>query len=105
METGPTTPDTADAAGATLTLAPKLDLRASTELSLELAARRGADLVLDGANVEHLGAHALQTLVAAAKAWEADGRTFTIASLTDAAQADLATLGAPDDILQTRASA
>ncbi|MEM9476100.1 MAG: STAS domain-containing protein [Pseudomonadota bacterium] len=104
METGPTTPDTADPAGA-LTLAPKLDLRASTELSLELAARRGADLVLDGANVEHLGAHALQTLVAAAKAWEADGRTFTIASLTDAAQADLATLGAPDDILQTGGSA
>ena len=74
-------------------LAAKLDLKASTELVETLRARRGADLTLDGSEVSHLGAHAVQTLLVAAHTWSRDGHALVCANLTDQALEQLGVLG------------
>ncbi len=46
-----------------------LDLNAAGPLAEALHRRVGEDLVLDGSNVQRLGASCLQVLLAAARAW------------------------------------
>lgn len=63
---------------ATLVLAERLDLPAVRPLACDLLARAGCDLTLDAGRVGHLGALALQLLIAAARRWRADGVRLAI---------------------------
>lgn len=101
MEMRLETPDTAETGDADVMLAAKLDQRASAELIDQLRARRGGDIVLNAGAVDHLGAHAVQTLLVAAKTWSKDGHSFAIRPISDPALADLTTLGLDAESLQT----
>lgn len=57
-----------------------LRLNAAKPLWRQLAAARGAPIVVDASEIEHLGALCLQVLVAAARAWARDGLSFEIAT-------------------------
>ncbi|MEM0946022.1 MAG: STAS domain-containing protein [Pseudomonadota bacterium] len=79
--------------GEPLQLSEKLDLRASLDLLADLRARRGSDLAIDAGHVQHLGAHAVQTLLVAADSWARDGNKLVVENLTDAARGHLSILG------------
>ncbi len=81
------------AATGRLALKSKLDLKGSDDLAKELQELRGSDLTIDPSAVEQLGAHAVQTLIVAARSWAADGNAFTVEALPAGAAAHLATLG------------
>ena len=63
---------------ASVELAPRLDLRAVGPLRSEILSHRGADLALDAATVEHLGALALEVIRAAAQTWARDGHELRV---------------------------
>lgn len=82
-----------------LDLPARLDTAASHELADRLRQMRGRDIVLEAGAVEHLGAHAAQTLMIAAASWAADGHALRLSGLSDSAAAHLAALGiAPETI-------
>ena len=81
------------AAESQLTLASKLDLKGSEDLAKELQGLRGRNLTVDASAIEHLGAHAVQTLCVAARSWRSDGNAFSVANLSNAAASQLATMG------------
>jgi chemotaxis protein CheX len=62
----------------TLQLPAILDIQAASPLKEAFLARRGEDLVVDGAEVQRLGAQCLQILLAVRAAWAADGRNLTL---------------------------
>ena len=76
-------PSEAVAAAGSLTLDETLDLNAAARLRSTLLPLRGADLSVDAANVQHLGAQCAQVLASASATWAADGRTFTIAPASE----------------------
>jgi len=80
----------------TAVLAPVLDITAAAPLREQLLALRGGPTILDGSNVERLGGLCLQVLMAARKAWTADGLALRLADPSDALTEHLAVLGAPD---------
>ncbi len=90
---------------ARLELDSRLDLRASEALAEALRERRGADLVIDAGAVDHLGAHALQTLLIAAKSWGDDGYSFRCENLSSAARNQLAVFGVGTAALSSGPSA
>lgn len=67
----------------TLTLDETLDLNAAARLRSALLPLRGADLSVDAANVQHLGAQCAQVLASASATWASDGRAFTIATASE----------------------
>lgn len=76
-----------------LDLAPKLDLPASEALAGALRDQRGSDLVVDAAAVTHIGGHALQTLLVAARSWARDQKTFSVENVGPKMSAQLEMLG------------
>lgn len=76
-----------------MTLAPKLDLRAASQLRDELMANTGADLVLDAAQVNHFGALSLQVIRAAAKSWSTAGHKITLTNVSADIADQLSLLG------------
>ena len=76
-------PPEALVAAGTVTLDETLDLNAAARLRAALLSLRGADLSVDAANVQHLGAQCAQVLASASATWAADGRAFSIASASD----------------------
>ncbi len=76
-----------------LELEARLDLPASERLLAQLTVARGKAITLDASAVDHLGAHALQTLLVARASWEKDENSFVVDALSDKADAALATLG------------
>ena len=66
--------------GDTLVLSPVLDLRAAAPLAAAILTAHGNQLVLDGSNVEKVGAQCLQIIVSARKTWERDGLSLSIAN-------------------------
>jgi anti-anti-sigma regulatory factor len=81
---------------APVTLPAKLDSAAAVQLTRLLTERQGADVVLDAAGVDLLGARALQTLLVAASSWQASGHAFSVANLSAEVRTQLADLGFPD---------
>lgn len=79
-----------------LVLAERLDRDAARDLHDALLQRRGVDLALDGSTVRTAGGLAVQVLVAAARAWAADGRILTL-SPSDLMRDDLARLGVKNE--------
>lgn len=68
----------AKAANGCMTLPSELDIKAAAPLAAELIAARGADLALNAAQVERIGAQCLQVLLSAAATWHADGVELTL---------------------------
>jgi chemotaxis protein CheX len=79
--------------GAHLSLPPKLDQKAAIALADDLRARRGADLGLDAGATTHVGTLAVQTILAAARSWSADGHRLKLVNVSDACVDQLGLLG------------
>ncbi|MGH1369154.1 MAG: STAS domain-containing protein [Maritimibacter sp.] len=86
---------------ATVTLEPKLDLRAASELRSALLDLKGQDVVLDAVNVDHFGALALQVVRAASKTWAEAGASFGIENVSSDLSDQLTLLGYTPDNLTT----
>ncbi len=67
-----------NASAETLELAGVLNLPAAAPLAKTLTERRGADVVIDASQVQHLGAQCLQVLLSAASTWSAEGASLRI---------------------------
>lgn len=65
-------------------LASTLDLAAAKPLWAELNAARAQPLTIDASAVERLGGLCLQVLLAARRAWQADGVAFSITNPSQA---------------------
>jgi chemotaxis protein CheX len=72
------------AASGTLALSPVLDLTEASVLHGKLMSLRGSDITIDASSVERLGVQCAQVLVAGAKTWQADKKSFLIAKASDA---------------------
>jgi anti-anti-sigma regulatory factor len=84
---------------APVTLPARLDSAAAVQLARTLSDRQGADVVLDAAGVDLLGAKAMQTLLVAAAAWRAAGSDLSVINISPGARAQLADLGLSDTSL------
>jgi chemotaxis protein CheX len=67
-----------------LSLAKVLDLNEATALHGKLMSMRGNDISIDASAVERVGAQCVQVLLAAAKSWEDDKKSFSIAKVSNA---------------------
>jgi len=97
--------DDHSAAGAQLTLDRRLDLAAAGALRLAFLDRRGQPVSVDAGGVAHLGALALQVLMAAAAHWRQAGIALTFAARSAAFDAALSTFAVPIVELESRGSA
>lgn len=70
-----------------------LDYAAAPALARELRARRGGALAIDATQLRQIGVSCAQLLVAAARAWRADGRALGLSGLSEEAAAQLALMG------------
>jgi len=84
----------AEEATARLVLPKVIDLAAAAPLKVELLARRGGPLELDGSEVQRMGGLAVQLLLSARATWAADGQPFRVAESSDAMREALSNLGA-----------
>jgi chemotaxis protein CheX len=84
-----------------LALPATLDMQAAAPLKAMLLARMGGDVMLDASAVERLGAQCLQILLAARRSWDAAGRNFEIAMMSDGFSAALAGFGVAASQLNT----
>lgn len=71
------------AARKSLNLAPVLDINEAVALRERLLAMKGSDLSIDASAVERVGALCAQVLMAGAKTWEADQRSYTFAKASE----------------------
>lgn len=69
------------------------------QLTDALLGFRGRPMILDGSDVEHLGAQCLQLLIAAQRTCANDSQPFEISAPSDALCRDLALLGHPIEML------
>lgn len=67
-----------------LTLSSVLDLNEASALHGKLVALRGSDIRIDASAVERLGVQCAQVIVAGARAWHADKKTFAVETASDA---------------------
>jgi anti-anti-sigma regulatory factor len=81
------------AAHGEVTLAPVLDLRAARPLHAELLRLRGDTIIVDGSQVERIGAQCAAILLSAARSWESDGQEFSLVNPSDALSRGLELLG------------
>jgi len=82
-----------------LKLSAVLDLNEASTLHSTLLTMRGRNLVIDASGVERAGVQCVQVLMAGAKAWEEDKKTFTIAKVSDAFQKTMQLIGVNIDPL------
>ncbi len=76
-----------------LKLVAVLDLNAASVLHGKLQSLRGSDITVDASAVERCGTQCVQVLVAGAKAWEADKKTFTIGPMSGAFEQTMQLIG------------
>jgi chemotaxis protein CheX len=62
----------------TFTLPPVVDAASVGPLRSSLLDQRGGDLEVDASQVQRIGGLGLQVLIAASRAWAAQGRSFAI---------------------------
>lgn len=67
-----------------LKLSAVLDLNEASILHGKLGGMRGANIVIDASGVERVGVQCAQVLVAAARAWNTEGKTFAVEKASDA---------------------
>lgn len=81
----------------------KLDLSAVSDLYAKLSGVTDAVTMVDMHKVTHLGALAMQVLIAAAQATRGSDRTFTLRNTSDRVLAQMAAMGmTPEMIAETR---
>jgi chemotaxis protein CheX len=89
----------------TFQLPEALELTAAAPLTEALLRRVGEDLILDAGAVRRLGASCLQVLIAAARAWKAEGDSLTLDRPSPRFLEDLSLLGyEPKSLLNGAAS-
>jgi chemotaxis protein CheX len=76
-----------------LALAPVLDLNEASALHGKLMSMRGKDVVIDASAVERLGVQCVQVLVAGARTWQADKKSFLIEKASDAFEKTMLLIG------------
>ncbi|HEV7434955.1 MAG TPA: STAS domain-containing protein [Pseudorhizobium sp.] len=72
------------AASGTLKLSPTMDLNEASALHAKLLSMRGGNIVIDASQVERLGVQCAQVLVAGARAWRADKKSYVVKQGSDA---------------------
>lgn len=88
----------------TMKLAAVLDLNEATSLHRAFIEARGKNVTVDASGVERAGVQCIQVLVAAARAWEADARTFTVTAISEAFEKTLNLVGVNIDHLLAKES-
>ncbi|MCX8996079.1 STAS domain-containing protein [Rhizobiaceae bacterium BDR2-2] len=88
----------------TMKLAAVLDMNEATSLHRAFLDARGKNITIDASGVERAGVQCIQVLVAAARAWEADARTFTITALSETFRKTLNLVGVNVDHLLAKES-
>lgn len=78
---------------ARLPLPEKLDTAAVPALIAGLQAKQGSDLVLDGSDLQQIGALAVQTLIVAANDWQDSGHTLRFENVNEDVEKQLVLLG------------
>lgn len=86
---------------ATISLQPKLDLRAAGPLRDDLLGQADQDVVLDATHVTQIGGLALQVIRAAARSWAEAGRSLTFENASTTVCDQLSLLGFNPDTLTT----
>lgn len=76
-----------------LQLAAVLDLNEASVLHGKLVSKRGRDIVIDASAVERVGAQCAQILVAGARAWDADKKSFRVENASDAFEKTMQLIG------------
>lgn len=69
---------------AAIALPETLDLKAAAPLKAAFLERRGAAIIVEADQVRRLGGLCLQVLLAARKAWDRDGQSFSIKGPSEA---------------------
>ena len=69
---------------AAIALPENLDLKAAAPLKAALLERRGVAITVEADQVRRLGGLCLQVLLAARKAWDQDGQSFSITGPSEA---------------------
>ncbi|TDX88967.1 chemotaxis protein CheX [Neorhizobium sp. R1-B] len=76
-----------------LKLAAVLDLNEASVLHGKLISMRGNDIVLDASDVDRVGVQCAQVLVAGARAWEKDKKSFVVEKASDAFEKTMQLIG------------
>ena len=79
------------------TLPGRLDSSGAPALVQALLVRRGRPLVLDAAEVEVIGARAIEVIIAAGRQWALDGQDISVDAPSDRYSAACAALGVSPD--------
>ena len=90
---------TKKAANGTLKLSPVLDLNEATALHGKLISMRGSNIAIDASQVERLGVQCAQVLIAGARAWQADKKSYVIEKSSDAFAKTMQLIGIDTDHL------
>lgn len=76
-----------------LKLAAVLDLNEASVLHGKLISMRGSDIVLDASDVDRVGVQCAQVLVAGARAWKGDKKSFVVEKASDAFEKTMQLIG------------
>ncbi len=76
-----------------LKLSAVLDLNEASALHGKLMAMRGGDVVLDASDVERVGVQCVQVLVAGARAWDEDKKSFLVEKASNAFEKTMQLIG------------
>jgi chemotaxis protein CheX len=76
-----------------LKLSAVLDLNEASALHGQLMSMRGSDIVIDASGVERVGVQCAQVLVAGAKAWDQDEKSFLVDKASDAFEKTMQLIG------------
>ncbi|HEX5934168.1 MAG TPA: STAS domain-containing protein [Pseudorhizobium sp.] len=90
---------TKKAANGTLKLSPVLDLNEATALHGKLISMRGSNIAIDASQVERLGVQCAQVLIAGARAWQADKKSYVVEKSSDAFAKTMQLIGIDTDHL------
>ena len=90
---------TKKAANGTLKLSPVLDLNEATALHGKLISMRGTNIAIDASQVERLGVQCAQVLIAGARAWQADKKSYVVEKSSDAFAKTMQLIGIDTDHL------
>lgn len=90
---------TKKAANGTLKLSPVLDLNEATALHGKLISMRGSNIAIDASQVERLGVQCAQVLIAGARAWQADKKSYVVEKCSDAFAKTMQLIGIDTDHL------
>ena len=90
---------TKKAARGSLKLSPVLDLTEASALHGTLMSMRGRNVTIDASEVERVGVQCVQVLIAGARAWQADKKSYVVDKSSDAFAKTMQLIGIDTDLL------